>query len=183
MSEIIEKKLIIVGLDNAGKSTIIETMKEMQNPKAYNLRPTKAVNIENFTTIGGFNAEEITHIVWDFGGQEQYREKYLQDASKYFSDIDSAIYVIDIQDKNRFKLSLEYLKEILEFIYQYNPDKKVDFLVFIHKFDPELKNAEEYKNRSKYLKEKVKNLFGPYNHTLKIFETSIFTVFQQIEII
>lgn len=183
MAGLAEKKLIIFGLDNAGKTTILTAMKKLQNSDVYDLQPTKGVNIEKFTAIDGFSNIETNCFIWDFGGQKQYRETYLQDAPKYFSDVDNAIYVIDIQDKKRFDLSLKYLKEVLELLKQYDSDKTVDFLVFLHKFDPELQNNEEYKNRSKYLKERLKNLFKPLNYTFKIFETTVFTIFQKIEII
>ncbi len=185
MEEEISKKVILIGLDNAGKTTIISSMKKAQGPEVFDLKPTKGVNIEEFKTVDteGFSTGEVSVIVWDFGGQDIYREEYLHDPEKYFSDIDKAIYVIDIQGKNRFKISLEYLRTILKYIRKYNKKENIDFWVFLHKFDPILVNDVEYQSRSKSLKEEVKKLFAPYPYPLKIYETSIYTVFQKIEVI
>ncbi|MHA1301921.1 MAG: ADP-ribosylation factor-like protein [Candidatus Helarchaeota archaeon] len=183
MPELIEKKIILIGLDNAGKTTILTTMKKEQGSHAYDLKPTKGVNIEELRTAEAFSTDELSIIIWDFGGQERYRKDYLRESEKYFSEIDSAIYVIDIQDKKRFDESIEYLKSILELIKKYNEGKKVDFMIFLHKLDPHLVNEEEYQNRSKNLKELVKKSFEHYDFGLKIFETSIYTVFEKIEVI
>ncbi|MHA1379543.1 MAG: ADP-ribosylation factor-like protein [Candidatus Helarchaeota archaeon] len=183
MPEIIEKKIILVGLDNAGKTTILTTMKKEQDSNVYDLKPTKGVNIEEFKTVEAFSTDEISIIIWDFGGQDKYRQEYLREAEKYFTDIDKAIYVIDIQDKKRFNESFEYLKSILALTKKYNDEEKIDFMVFLHKLDPSLVNEKEYQDRSKFLKEEVKKLFEPFKFEIKIFETSIYTVFQKIEVI
>ncbi|NVM03057.1 MAG: GTP-binding protein [Candidatus Helarchaeota archaeon] len=184
MSEIIEKKVILVGIDNAGKTTILNTMKKEQDSAVYDLKPTKGVNIEEFKTIEAFSTKETSVIVWDFGGQIQYRMQYLQEAEKYFVEIDRVIYVIDIQDKNRFEETFDYLMEILKLIRGFNKDEsKIDVMVFLHKLDPRLVNDPQYKERSKYLQEKIKNIFKLYKFKLTVFETSIFTVFQKIEVI
>ena len=182
MPNIIEKKVILLGLDNAGKTTILMTMKKQQQSDVYDLKPTKGVQIEQLKAVEAFSTDLVSVIIWDFGGQEKYRRDYLREAQKYFSEIDQAIYVIDIQDKDRFDLSLEYLKNILDMTKNFN-EQKVDVLVFLHKLDPPLVNLPEYQKRSKFLTEKIIKIFEPFGFNLKIFETSIYTVFQKIEAI
>ncbi|MFX1452285.1 MAG: ADP-ribosylation factor-like protein [Promethearchaeota archaeon] len=184
MSNLISKKVVLIGLDNAGKTTILKTMKKEQGNAVYDLKPTKGVNIEEFKTIEAFSTNETSVIIWDFGGQIQYRMSYLQEAEKYFVEIDKVIYVIDIQDKKRFDESFTYLEEILKLIKGFNKDEeKIDIMVFLHKLDPPLVNESEYRERSNYLKDKIKNIFKPYKYKLMIFETSVYTVFQKIEVI
>ncbi len=184
MSKIISKKVVLVGLDNAGKTTILKTMKKEHPSAVYDLKPTKGVNIEEFKAVEAFSTNESSIIVWDFGGQIQYRLQYLQDAEKYFVEIDKVIYVIDIQDKKRFNESFEYLSEILKLIKGFNIDEsKIDVMVFLHKLDPPLVNSSEYKERSNYLKDEMKEIFKAYKFKLTIFETSVYTVFQKIEVI
>jgi len=46
--------------------------------------------------------------LWDFGGQIDHREEYLKEPEKYFFGINLVIYVIDIQDTERYDESIEY---------------------------------------------------------------------------
>ena len=55
--------------------------------------PTK--NIERTTLV------EKNVVVWDFGGQETYRNEYLADPESYLSSISYAFYVVDVQDYYR----------------------------------------------------------------------------------
>jgi len=52
---------------------------------------------------------------WDMEGQERYREVYKADPDFYFANTDLLLYIIDIQDRSKFELTLEYLNLILEY--------------------------------------------------------------------
>ncbi|MFX1298954.1 MAG: ADP-ribosylation factor-like protein [Promethearchaeota archaeon] len=169
------KKMIIVGLDNAGKTTIILTMKKKLGPHNFTeLEPTRGLQTEEFETVDG-----VTYHIWDFGGQEAYREKYLQKPG-YFGDTDSCTFVLDIQDKSRYTLALEYLQEILKILKELG--ENCDFSVYLHKFDPELVDSDEYQKRSEDLRIKLREIFKTYTFPLKFFHTSIYTVFQKIQV-
>lgn len=175
MSKLVLQKIIILGLDNSGKTCILVSLKEDTNLLSYfSLKPTKGVHIERF------DCDEVNMAIWDFGGQNKYREDYLREFSKYLDGVDKAIYVIDVQDRERYELALDYLKEIIEKIIA--EKLKVDFSVFLHKYDPNLKKQEEFKDIDEIVKkeliEKIRALFpSDYNH--KIFRTSIYTVFDK----
>ena len=69
----ITKKIIFMGLDNAGKTSILRIVKRELTPEATkNLKPTKGLSTEEFT----LNNEKI--IIWDFGGQTSFREEYFK---------------------------------------------------------------------------------------------------------
>jgi ADP-ribosylation factor-like protein 6 len=85
-----EIKLIVVGLDNSGKSTMINTMK---NKKTFNeVTPTVGYNIEKFEKAN------VNFTMFDMSGQNKYRDMW----SDYCKNVDGIIFVIDSVDKLRF---------------------------------------------------------------------------------
>eukprot|EP01100_Stratorugosa_tubuloviscum_P006491 TRINITY_DN27_c1_g1_i1.p1 TRINITY_DN27_c1_g1~~TRINITY_DN27_c1_g1_i1.p1 ORF type:complete len:180 (+),score=65.45 TRINITY_DN27_c1_g1_i1:70-609(+) len=86
-----EHKVIIVGLNNAGKTTIL-----------YKLVLNQVV--ETVPTIGS-NVEQvkfrnITMAMWDLGGQEAARTAW----TTYYQNAQAVILVIDSSDKNRLNI-------------------------------------------------------------------------------
>ncbi|KAK9535318.1 hypothetical protein VZT92_007705 [Zoarces viviparus] len=95
-----EHKVIIVGLDNAGKTTIL-----------YQFLTKEAVHTS--PTIGS-NVEEIivrkTHfLVWDIGGQESLRASWYS----YYGNTEIVIVVVDSTDRERLTLTKEELHRML----------------------------------------------------------------------
>ena len=60
------------------------------------VKPTRGIERSEFTIFG----QKI--VFWDYGGQEKYRIKYLKKKERYFLDIDTMFYVVDIQDTRFF---------------------------------------------------------------------------------
>ena len=166
-------KILLLGLDNAGKTSILLSLRKNTNLLSYiALKPTAGLNIVNLE-----EGDKIYNI-WDFGGQERYRKEYLKNLKKYFDQVDKIIFVIDVQDIDRYELALEYIKDIVEYIK--NKGIKVDFSVFFHKFDPNLEKLDQFTEKviSTKLISKIKNIM-PSKFNYKIFKTTIFTVFQK----
>ncbi|CAI5790071.1 ADP-ribosylation factor 5C [Podarcis lilfordi] len=95
-----EHKVIIIGLDNAGKTTIL-----------YQFLMNEVVHTS--PTIGS-NVEEIvlrkTHfLMWDIGGQETLRSTW----HTYYSNTEFVILVIDSTDRERLTMSKEELYKML----------------------------------------------------------------------
>ncbi len=67
-------KFVLAGLDNAGKTSFLIALQQKYNfhDEVKNLNPT--VRIE-YSTLNFLNRWEIDF--WDMGGQENYREHYL----------------------------------------------------------------------------------------------------------
>lgn len=170
------KKMIIIGLDNAGKTTILKTLKKELTPKMFaSMKPTTGVNIEEYVTD-----DETKFIVWDFGGQLAFREEYFRRKDYYFNAIDKIIYVIDIQDSDRYDESIIYLLNIVGVVKHQDPTPR--FVIFFHKFDPDLLNTEEYEKAVETLKAKIKTILKPLKIEMKFFKTSIYTLFQKFQI-
>ncbi|MHA1766289.1 MAG: ADP-ribosylation factor-like protein [Promethearchaeota archaeon] len=164
-------KFLLFGLDNSGKTSILLSLTRNTNLLSYvSLKPTREINIVNFEA-----GNKIINL-WDFGGQEKYRNKYLQDLSEYLYNVDKIIFVIDVQDTERYDLALDYLTQILNFLKK--SDEIFEFSIFLHKHDPNLETLEKFKD-GKYideLTEKIKRII-PSEFSCGVFKTSIYTVF------
>jgi small GTP-binding protein len=166
-----EQKVVVIGLDNAGKTAILTKFGGKLGIKDLsNLKPTKGVDRQ---IIKG---ENLDLIVWDMGGQEQYRENYLETPEKYFIEIDLLLYVIDIQDQFRFDESIQYFNEILDIIITL--EQKPWIMVFLHKMDPDIKNDPEISLRIELLKDVLKENFRKKGVDLEyeVYLTSIYSM-------
>jgi len=101
------KKVLIMGLDNSGKTSIVLCLRGVKNLSSFSsLNPTRGFKINKFQALGS------EYSIWDFGGQEQFREGYLNDFQNHIKKTNKFIYVLDIQDQERFNKSLDYLDKI-----------------------------------------------------------------------
>lgn len=168
-------KIIIAGLDYAGKTSILTALDKKFDFAQYiaELKPTIKVEY-NKTVFLGANV-----YYWDCGGQEKYRELYQHNQDVYFGDSNLIIFVIDILDEDRFETSLNYLDMILS--YFMGNDMDVPLIVTFHKFDPEKRGDEDINNRINELRETI---FEKYP-TFKILfqQTSIFDIISVIQLI
>lgn len=113
-----EVRILILGLDNAGKTTLL-----------YRLKIGEVVT--TVPTIG-FNVESVTYKnlnfnVWDLGGQTSIRPYW----RCYYANTAAVIFVIDATDKERLETAREELYAML------NEDELKDaaLLVFANKQD------------------------------------------------
>ena len=147
-----EQKVIVIGLSNAGKTTILSKFGgELGIKDLTRLKPTKGVERKEV------KSSNLKLNIWDFGGQEEYRAKYFLEPEKYFLRIDLIIYVIDLQDPDLYQESLEYFDKILNNINRLEEYPYI--LIFLHKFDPDLKDDNEILLNVEYLKDEIKLLF------------------------
>uniref|UniRef100_A0A3Q3FPZ3 ADP-ribosylation factor-like protein 3 n=1 Tax=Labrus bergylta TaxID=56723 RepID=A0A3Q3FPZ3_9LABR len=96
-----EVRLLLLGLDNAGKTTLL---KQLAAEDISHITPTQGFNIKTVQS-SGFKLN-----VWDIGGQRKIRPYW----RNYFENTDVLIYVIDSSDKKRFEESSMELSELLE---------------------------------------------------------------------
>ncbi|KAF2461068.1 ADP-ribosylation factor family-domain-containing protein [Lineolata rhizophorae] len=122
-----EMRILMVGLDAAGKTTIL-----------YKLKLGEIVT--TIPTIG-FNVETVEYkniqfTVWDVGGQDKIRPLWRH----YFQNTQGIIFVVDSNDRDRIVEAREELQRML------NEDELRDalLLVFANKQDlPNAMNAAE----------------------------------------
>ena len=134
-------KIVVSGLDNAGKTSILTALDKKYDFHKDIVSLTPTIRVEYHKTE--FLGQKV--VFWDCGGQEQYRELYQQKQDIYFDGTDLLLYIIDIQDKERFEISLEYLDMILQHFILNEMD--VPLIISFHKFDPELRGDFEFIDR------------------------------------
>ncbi|KAK9779141.1 putative ADP-ribosylation factor 1 [Seiridium cardinale] len=152
-----EIRILILGLDNAGKTTLLYRLKVRHalipnhddppspshtsyNRKPPTGRPTPREVVTTIPTIG-FNVESVTYKnlnfnVWDLGGQTSIRPYW----RCYYSNTAAVIFVVDSTDIERLQTAAEELGAML------NEDELKDaaLLVFANKQDqPGAKGAGE----------------------------------------
>lgn len=168
-------KVIISGLDNAGKTSILTALdKKFDFQKdIIELKPTIRIEYHKTVFLGN------TCYFWDMGGQKKYREIYKKKEDLYFSETDLLIYVIDIQDKERFEESLNYLNSILAFFIKNNMD--VPIIISFHKYDPELKAYPELNENIIELREYIIEKYPSFQILHQ--QTSIYDIISIIQLI
>lgn len=122
-------KILFTGLDGAGKTSIILTLKR-EFSKIALIEPTRGAQRSAFKLLG----REISE--WDLGGQKSYLISYLKNPSKFFDDTEIAIYVIDILNDSRITESLSYLYDVIDKFKELKIEPPIN--IFFHKHDPKL---------------------------------------------
>ncbi len=168
-------KIIVSGLDNAGKTSILTALDKKYDfaKDIVQLKPTIRVEYHkmNFLTS--------RLVIWDMGGQETYREIYINFQDVYFDATDLLIYVIDIQDPERFENSLEYLNAILTFFSE--SEMSVPIIITFHKYDPELKANEEILANIEKLREEILNKYPDFNILFQ--QSSIYDIISIVQLV
>merc|ERR1712100_810381 len=96
-----EVRILMLGLDNAGKTTIL---KKLSDEDISHVMPTQGFNIKSLLTEG-FKLN-----VWDIGGQKTIRPYW----RNYFDNTDILIYVVDCADRRRVEEAQDELMELLD---------------------------------------------------------------------
>lgn len=120
----------MLGLDGAGKTTIL-----------YKMKPR--ITFDSIPTIG-FNHETILYNnvklnMWDVGGQNRIRILW----KHYYTNTKALIYVIDSTDTDRF----EEVKEILHGLSNEDELYEVPLLIFANKQDIASIGTNEFKSK------------------------------------
>lgn len=114
--------IVLVGLDNSGKTTVLNRM-----------MPSKGVKTETTPTIGysleEFRRGNIRFTAYDMGGGSQFRDIW----ANYYNDCDALIFVVDSTDALRFQVAYNELSVILED--RTFTDRRTPLLVLANKTD------------------------------------------------
>lgn len=114
-----EAKILVLGLDNAGKTTILKFLSS--EAPSVTEEPTKGFNVKTVSK-DGFKLN-----VWDIGGQSAIRKYW----DNYYTGTDGLVFVVDSSDDNRLEETTSVFKILLA-----EPNlQKVPILVFANKQD------------------------------------------------
>jgi len=169
------KKIIVAGLDNAGKTSILTALDKKYDFQKDIVSLTPTIRVEYQATE--FLKNKV--VFWDLGGQEKYRTLYEQKQELYFANTDLLVYIIDIQDTKRLETSLAYLDMILQNFMKYKMD--IPLIVSFHKYDPELRENEGIIRQVEDLQEIILQKYP----SMKILfqQTSIFDIISIVQLI
>lgn len=95
-----EMRILMLGLDAAGKTTILYKLKFAEVVVTI---PTVGFNVESV------EYKNINFTVWDVGGQDQIRRLW----SHYYRGTNGLIYVVDSADRERILQAKEELEKML----------------------------------------------------------------------
>jgi len=167
-----QSKIVVAGLDYAGKTSLINRLMHNHTPgDLINLEPTIGANIQEF------ESDNLNLIIWDLGGQKSNLEEYIQEPEKFFIQLDVLFFVFDAQDDVRYEVALKYLNdllEILEFL------KEIPYiLILINKVDPDIEKDPDFQIKLEYLSDKITRIFlkKPKNVNYEIIQTSIYNIY------
>ena len=93
-------RMLMVGLDAAGKTTILYQLKMGETVKTI---PTIGFNVETL------KYKKLNLTVWDVGGQDKIRVLW----KHYYQNTDGLIFVVDSNDRDRIEDAAEELKRML----------------------------------------------------------------------
>ena len=95
-------KILMLGLDAAGKTTVLYKLKLNETVSTI---PTIGFNVETVSPV-----KNVSFTVWDVGGQDKIRPLWRH----YFVGCEGLIYVVDSSDKTRFAEAQNELDWILD---------------------------------------------------------------------
>jgi small GTP-binding protein len=164
-------KILLIGLDNGGKTSILKCLKGIKGLSAFNSsNPTRGLEIERFEAL------DSKYVIWDLGGQEAYHEEYFNDIENILRGTKKIIYVFDVQDAKRYDLAIKYLEKMVDAIKKFN---NIDFSIFLHKYDPDLEFSQELNEIIiDGLINRIKRIIPP-NLIYSLHKTSIYATFEK----
>lgn len=119
-------RLLVVGLDNSGKTTVINQLKpgvKGQTTQSNEVTPTVGFSLEEFSN------DNLNLTVFDMSGQSRYRSLW----EHYYRDVQAIIYVLDSTDRARMCVAKDEMDAILG--HKDIEHKDIPILFFANKMD------------------------------------------------
>ncbi len=165
-------KILMTGLDRAGKTSFLHAVKK-QYSEIIKTLPTKGVARSEEKI---FEEQNSIISVWDLGGQKTYREKFLEQRKVYLYNVDLLFYFIDIQDDTRTDESIELFSKVIDSLVELEEFPPI--VVCLNKCDPDIKEEKGIRNNINNIINRISKIAERF--FIKVFETSIFDGFSLI---
>ncbi|CAG9783526.1 unnamed protein product [Diatraea saccharalis] len=94
--------VLILGLDNAGKTTYLEAAKTKFTKKYIAMNPNRITTTVGLN-IGKIHVDGVMLNFWDLGGQQELQSLW----DKYYAECHAVIYIVDSSDRERISESKE----------------------------------------------------------------------------
>ena len=161
------KKLLMIGLDNGGKTSILAVVHDKFSI-IKSLLPTRGVKREKLDFFG------YPIISWDLGGQVQYREKlYFNRPELFFTEADIMLYVVDSQDPDRIPEAANYFREVLKVLEELHEMTPV--LIVLSKSDQDARKTLQWQQTVTSIKNKFNSIVQEFEEfSIDYCDTTIF---------
>jgi small GTP-binding protein len=160
-------KVIMMGLSESGKTTIIKVITEGYIPeKKAKYTATLDYERKKISLMG----EKLT--IFDLGGQKALLDRFTGELSQFiFSNVKALLFVVDVVDISRMSRAKYYLDLTLKNLNLYSPSAPV--YVFLHKIDLfPYEKPEEFENFTSDIKS---YLTANLRKSISFFETTVFS--------
>ncbi len=156
------KKIILMGLSNAGKTCIYERVFEGKKPnELLQSAATKGISYREYDL-----GKAGTPMIWDLGGQKQYLDEYhgpMKEA--IFQKASTLLYVVDVLDTERYEAARGEFEWATNQMLAKNPNATLH--IFLHKIDL-------VQNKDEVVKQLVSFFSQATSHRIFFHPTSIF---------
>lgn len=115
--------VLVIGLDNSGKTTILNRLKPSKGGEVQEVTPTIGFTLERFSQ------DRLSFTCFDMSGQSKYRSLW----EKYYRNVQGIIWVIDSTDQFRMCVVKDELKAMLA--HEDIKSGKAPILFFANKMD------------------------------------------------
>ncbi|KAK9453406.1 ADP-ribosylation factor family-domain-containing protein [Dipodascopsis uninucleata] len=120
-----EYSVLILGLDNAGKTTLLEKLKSIYNA-GRSVDPEKIVPTVG-QNVGHITINNIQLKLWDVGGQHSLRTLW----NEYYAECHAIVFVVDSTDRPR----IEECKDTLRSVVTHQDTEGIPVLMLANKQD------------------------------------------------
>lgn len=132
-----QSKVLVIGLDNSGKSTIINSLKPTSQQQHTEMNATVGFLIEKFSN------RNIAFTMFDMSGSGRYRNLW----QHYYEECDAVIYVIDSSDSLRLCVNKDELQSFFNHNAIQKKSKNLPILFYANKSDlPQALSVEQISN-------------------------------------
>ncbi|MFX1497569.1 MAG: ADP-ribosylation factor-like protein [Promethearchaeota archaeon] len=161
------KKLLMIGLDNGGKTSILAVLQDKFSI-IKSLLPTRGVKRERLDFFG------YPIISWDLGGQVQYREKlYFNRPELFFTEVDLVLYVVDTYDSDRFPESANYYRQVLKALNDLSEFPPI--IIVLSKSDQDFRSTVQWQDNINVIKNKFNQITNEYEkYSVDYADTTIY---------
>ncbi|TFG05384.1 MAG: hypothetical protein EU536_02115 [Promethearchaeota archaeon] len=157
-------KISLVGLAGCGKTSIYGTTFAGKSPsETKDFAPTVMYEVRRHPYLG------LNVSIFDFGGQTQYRDSYLE-KPEIFAETDVLIPIVDLHDPSKFDTAKDYFMQILDVFEK--SDKKPTVILFLHKYDTEEYAKDTLETNLKTAKDLFPKALAKWNPQIQV--TSIY---------
>ncbi|NVM52453.1 MAG: hypothetical protein HWN66_02035 [Candidatus Helarchaeota archaeon] len=132
-------KILLLGLNSAGKTTLVRHVLEGKEfEELENLPPTEGVKTDEYRY-----RRLIQISVFDCGGQKQFLEGYFTERMErtIFSNARVFFWIVDVADKEKLGEARFWFKQAYNSLKKYSPNAKI--FVLAHKYDLKDKISKE----------------------------------------